>query len=626
MSAQAFQALRAPTQTKTPAPRSAAIGETTRSALRTVIANLVVAFAYVMGAQLGFHLAFLNSQVSPVWPPEGIALAAVLILGPRAIEGVFVGAVMANYLHNPHWPTAVLIGIGNTLSVVIAARVMRCIGGREHIFQQPVQVLKFMTVGAMPGAAVSACIGVTSLYLFHFVPASVYPSVLLTWWTGEMQGLLIVAPFILGLHQAARLRWTGHRVVEAGVLLLALSVSTTIVFRLPYEVTYIPIPFILWAVFRFGFTGAMTSIVIISGVAIQHTILGMGPFAVGRNGQMSLNASLSLLELYLGALTVMTLILSATVKERENALVKQERYAHHLDEQRTAFSRFVPKQFLGILGKASAVEIAIGDARLTSMSVLFSDLRSFTSISERLTPRENIELVNDYLARMEPVINANQGFVDKFIGDAIMALFQGGSERRSADSAVCAAIHMQLELKSLNRDRVARNEIPLASGVGISTGPLVLGTVGSKNRMDTTVIGNTVNLASRLEGLTKLYRVLIVISDSTFGELSKKFQKMAREIDVVRVRGKSEPVVLYEVFAVDDDAVIRKKIELREAFTSALQLYRGAQFELASQAFAAIVSENPADSVAAIYVERCRECIEEPPSESWDGIRDIKVK
>ncbi|AFM10760.1 putative integral membrane sensor protein [Turneriella parva DSM 21527] len=161
-----------------------------------VLEILLVATAYIAGAQLGFFLAFLHSQVSPVWPPEGISLALVLLRGYRIAPGVLAGAFLANYLHNPHLPTAALIAAGNTSSVLLAAYFIQKYSGRANPFTRVRSVLIFLTVGTMPGAAVSAFTGVTSLRAFGFVPPETYWRVMLTWWTGEMQGLIIVAPFV----------------------------------------------------------------------------------------------------------------------------------------------------------------------------------------------------------------------------------------------------------------------------------------------------------------------------------------------------------------------------------------------------------------------------------------------
>lgn len=286
-----------------------------------------VAAAYVGGAQIGFFLAFLHSQVSPVWPPEGISLALVLLRGNRVAPGVMLGAFTANYLNNPHLPTAALIACGNTASVLLAAYFVRRFTAGTNPFTRVRNVILFLTVGTMPGAAVSAALGVTSLLAFGFVPKEAYWRVLLTWWTGEMQGLVIVAPFVYTWSKLPVIRWSLHRDVEALLLLGSLVSFAYIVFQAGFDLTYLPIPIIIWAIFRFKMHGAVTAIIMISFASIYFTIQQQGPFAVMKGNQLSINDSLLLLELYISVFTVMTMILAAVVHERENFLLAQQRFA-----------------------------------------------------------------------------------------------------------------------------------------------------------------------------------------------------------------------------------------------------------------------------------------------------------
>jgi len=291
-----------------------------------VLRQFFVAGMYVAGAQLGFFLAFLHSQVSPVWPPEGISLAFVLLWGYRVAPGVLAGAFLANYIHNPHLPTAILIGIGNTSSVLLAAYLIRFYSPSGNPFARVRSVLIFLTIGTMPGAAVSAFIGVTSLLIFSFVPASVYWNVVLTWWTGEMQGLIIVAPFVYTWSRLPQIRWSVDRSIEAPLLLGSLVALAYIVFSAGFDLTYLPIPFIIWAIFRFKMHGAVSAIIIISFASIYYTIRQQGPFAVMRGDQLSINDSLLLLELYIGVFTIMTMVLAATIQEREEYIVSEQQF------------------------------------------------------------------------------------------------------------------------------------------------------------------------------------------------------------------------------------------------------------------------------------------------------------
>ena len=170
-----------------------------------------------------------------------------------------------------------------------------------------------------------------------------------------------------------------------------------------------------------------------------------------------------------------------------------------LKDTNISIERFVPHAFLAIVGKPSIVDVELGDNKRQNMTVLFSDIRNFTTLSEKMTPDENFAFINTFLERMGPVIRAHNGFIDKYIGDAIMALFN------NADDALCAGLAMHDALEGFNAERVASGLEPIAIGVGLNTGSLMLGTIGEKHRMDGTVISDAVNLASRIESLTKEY-------------------------------------------------------------------------------------------------------------------------
>ncbi|MEG3924770.1 adenylate/guanylate cyclase domain-containing protein [Microcoleus sp. D3_18a_C4] len=266
-----------------------------------------------------------------------------------------------------------------------------------------------------------------------------------------------------------------------------------------------------------------------------------------------------------------------------------------------ATSRFVPNQFLAFLGCDSIVDIKLGEAVELEMSVLFSDIRDFTTLSEQMTPEENFKFINSFLSRMEPLIVENQGFIDKYIGDAIMALFSEG-----ADDAVKAGIGMLHTLAEYNRDRASVGYVPVEIGVGINTGSLILGIVGGKSRMDGTVISDAVNLASRIESLTKNYGVSLLITQQTFDRLTNPADYAIRVIDKVQVKGKSEWVTVYEVFDADLPEVKAGKLGTREIFTEALSLYNMNNFREAAGLFADCLGQNPGDKVARIYWERCQ--------------------
>lgn len=266
-----------------------------------------------------------------------------------------------------------------------------------------------------------------------------------------------------------------------------------------------------------------------------------------------------------------------------------------------ATSRFVPNQFLSFLGCDSIVDIKLGEAVELEMSILFSDIRDFTTLSEQMTPQENFQFINSYLSRMEPLIVENQGFIDKYIGDAIMALFSEG-----ADDAVKAGIAMLHTLAEYNQYRASVGDVSIQIGVGINTGSLILGIVGGNSRMDGTVISDAVNLASRIENLTKNYGVSLLITQHTFERLTNPADYAIRVIDKVQVKGKSEWVTVYEVFDADLAEIKAGKLATLQVFAEALSLYNLNNFREASALFADCLRPNPGDKVARIYLERCQ--------------------
>lgn len=288
------------------------------------------------------------------------------------------------------------------------------------------------------------------------------------------------------------------------------------------------------------------------------------------------------------------------ITERKQAESERKALINQLYELNQANERFVPRQFLELLNKESIVDVQLGEAVQQKMSILFSDIRNFTTLSERSTLEENFKFINTYLSYMEPAITANQGFIDKYIGDAIMALFSG-----SADNAVKAGIAMLHRLAEYNQTRQKSTHPSIHIGIGINTGSLMLGTVGGQNRMDGTVIGDAVNLAARLEGLTKYYGVALLISHQTFGCLQQPWDYYIRFIDRVQVKGKSNMVSVFEVFDADSPEIREGKLVTKTSFETALFLYHQGKISEAAPLFQECLNLNPGDKVAQLYLGRC---------------------
>jgi len=295
------------------------------------------------------------------------------------------------------------------------------------------------------------------------------------------------------------------------------------------------------------------------------------------------------------------------ITDRKKAERERIRFTEELFQLNKAYARFVPNQFLQFLEKSSIIDVELGDQVQLEMSVLFSDIRDFTTLSESMTPEDNFRFINSYLSRMEPVINENNGFIDKYIGDAIMALFSG-----EADNAVKAGIAMLQGLVEYNQNRANFGCAPIQIGIGINTGTLMLGTVGGQNRMDGTVISDAVNLASRVESLTKNYGASLLITQETYSRLENPSEYAIRTLDTVKVKGKSEAVTVYEVFDADGLEIKEGKLATLELFAQALAIYSQGKFAEAARLFSECWRQNQGDRVAKIYWERCQSALATP--------------
>lgn len=279
----------------------------------------------------------------------------------------------------------------------------------------------------------------------------------------------------------------------------------------------------------------------------------------------------------------------------------------HLKKLNRAQESFVPKEFLNLLGKNDITEIVLGDQVQKEMTVMFCDIRNFTKISEKLTPEETMAFINNFLSKMEPIITQHNGVIDKYIGDAIMALFP-----KSADDAVRGSIAMLKSLEFYNAEFTGATTgmTRIKMGIGLNTGLLVLGTVGTPYRMEGTVLSDAVNIASRTENLTKTYRTPLLITEETYKKLVDPRVYAMRKIDKsVLVKGKSKTISIYEVFSHESERVMSKKYEALQAFEEGVNLFWLQEYTKASAVFQKIVLNNPNDLQAVLYVKRCKSII-----------------
>jgi len=345
-------------------------------------------------------------------------------------------------------------------------------------------------------------------------------------------------------------------------------------------------------------------------------------------------------------LEVLNMLSSQMAISIENATLYQhlqESLAHQIElsnkqvELTKAYSRFVLSEFLSLMEKKSITDVQLGDQIEKEITVMFSDIRGFTPLSEQMTPQQNFNFINSYLGRMGPIIREHHGFIDKYIGDAIMALFP-----TDADNAVQASIDMLKLLVKYNQGRKRAGYRPIKIGIGLNSGVLMLGTVGEQDRMDGTVISDAVNLASRIEGMTKVYGVSLLIGETTYFQLQDTSKYQIRIIDQVQAKGKSEPVTVFEVFDGDPPQIIEIKQQSLMLFKQGFKLYHQAKFagatslfsdvlqvdlkgqmkqiEEAKEFFKEILHVHPDDKVAQIYVQRCENIQKYGMAEEWKGV------
>lgn len=286
-----------------------------------------------------------------------------------------------------------------------------------------------------------------------------------------------------------------------------------------------------------------------------------------------------------------------------------------------ALSRFVPSAFLKFLDKQDITEIRLGDHVSREMTVMFSDLRSFTRISEQMTPQQNFDFVNAYLRRVSPLVGRHGGFIVKYLGDGLMAVFP-----RRPDDAARGALAAVAEVADYNRYRERQGRQPIQIGIGINTGHIMVGMVGDENRIQGDAFSDAVNLTSRVENLTKFYGVPLIVTDATRQGFDDPAAYRIRFLDKVQVYGRGEALQLYEIF----DADPAPQAELKQAtlgdYREALTLFYARDFAGAQAKLFAVLQRNPKDKVAWHHLVRATQLAEEGATEDWTGVTVMAMK
>jgi len=360
------------------------------------------------------------------------------------------------------------------------------------------------------------------------------------------------------------------------------------------------------------------------GIAYAGLFAGAVAHAIFRFGGGPLGAATPLFDhgIELGsAFQALTLALgladriAAANEERDRA---QRRTIAEIGSLNVAYARFVPKAFLDLLGVDDVRNVALGDGVEREMTVLFSDVRSFTTIAEALPPRAIFGFINALLTRTGPVVREHGGIVDKYVGDAIMALFPGG-----AADGLRAAIGVHAAVDALNEERRAAGEPPIAVGVGVHCGSLMLGTIGEVERMDGTVIADAVNVASRIEGLTKFYGLRVMTTDAVRASLPDPDAFALRYLGRVAVKGTSAGVGVYDVLDADRPERRAAKDRTRADFGRGVAAFEAGDFALATAAFERVLLADPADGAARHLLGRAREV--GARGSAWTGV-DVQLE
>lgn len=298
-------------------------------------------------------------------------------------------------------------------------------------------------------------------------------------------------------------------------------------------------------------------------------------------------------------------------REREEAILR----IHEVTK------KFVPHEFIRSLGKETLSDVKLGDQAEKIVTVLFTDIRDFTTLSEKMTPGENFRFVSSFNARLGPIIRSHNGFINQYLGDSIMAIFPD-----SASDAITAAIEMQKAVQELNEERNNDNLPPIRSGIGMHTGPLIMGITGDEHRMDAATISDTVNTAARIESLTKFYKSPLLLSNETLGFINGQQHFNIRHLGNVKLKGKLKLLTIIECFDGNEPAVFERKLKTLSSFKEAMRYYNNQQFENAIRLFESIVATDPDDETVQHFMGNAIKYQQEGIPANWTGAEEMLSK
>lgn len=343
-------------------------------------------------------------------------------------------------------------------------------------------------------------------------------------------------------------------------------------------------------------------------------------------GQIEIRETLSSMELIRGGIVLQLCLFAVALGSKRNLLEKDKRKAleDKLELEKKlniATDRFVPYDILRILGREDITKVVLGDQVEENSTVFFSDIRNYTSLSEKLSPQKTFEFLNAYLGRVAPIIESYGGFVNQFLGDGIMALFMDRQSQVSAsEKTLRAAIKIQEEILEFNRTNVAFDIQDLRMGIGIHHGPLMLGVIGDEQRMDIGVVSDTVNTASRMEGLTKIFGASIIISEISYNSLKDPDSYTFRYLGKVKVKGRQQALGIYDCYDAEKEELFTKKAESRILFEEGLEAYFAKDFSDAKKAFQEVLRNFPQDTASKFYLKQTKGNLSKGIKDDWNGV------
>lgn len=309
----------------------------------------------------------------------------------------------------------------------------------------------------------------------------------------------------------------------------------------------------------------------------------------------------------------------STLASQISISLQNARHFEHTEQLYRSTERFVPKPFLKLLKREHVEDVQLGDSFELNVTVLFTDIRGYTTLMETMNPKEAFAFINRYLSYVSPIIRSHEGFISQYLGDGIMALFP-----RKAEDAVEAVLEMKKALKLFNIEQSRLNQPLIRVGCGLNTGPAMIGTIGEEGRMDSNVISDAVNLASRIESLNKYYGTDFLVSDNTINSLSDIKPYTLRLVDKVQVKGKKNGVRLYQVYL--PEKINEQELEFIKTYEEAFKAYEKGELAQALEGFRKSQSLKSGEQSSAIMIERCLDLLKSGLPSGWDGTYTMTLK